>query len=218
MSRVHKYRSVNILVTWDAGRCLHIAECLSGLPAVFDTRRAPWIQPDRAPADTVAEIVERCPTGALHYERFDGGPAEIPDSRNVVLVAADGPLYAWGDLEIVTSQGTILLHDTRVALCRCGASQTKPFCDNSHWDIAFTAAGALRSNEVEKTGAPAADHRLRIMLTENGPLELNGSFELASEENDATFSGNRARLCRCGGSQNEPYCDETHRTNHFKSA
>jgi len=217
MTRSHKYRGQDILVTWESERCIHVAECLRGLPQVFDTGARPWVQPDRAAAQAVAEVVERCPSGALHYERRDGGPSEEPVARNVIRLSSDGPLYVSGDIEIVTPQGTVLLNDTRVALCRCGASQNKPFCDNMHWEVGFEAAGALGRDEAEEDPALASASRLRILTTENGPLELAGPFVIASEDGETAYAGNRAWLCRCGGSGNKPFCDETHRKNDFRT-
>lgn len=67
------YEGRSITVTFEAGRCRHAAECVRGLPEVFDTGRRPWIQPDNAAADRLAEVVTRCPSGALQYRRADGG-------------------------------------------------------------------------------------------------------------------------------------------------
>lgn len=64
-----RYTGADITVTFDAQVCRHAAECVRGLPAVFDTKARPWIQPDNATADEVAEVVARCPSGALQIER-----------------------------------------------------------------------------------------------------------------------------------------------------
>ncbi|MYX15646.1 hypothetical protein GTY67_20020 [Streptomyces sp. SID8374] len=66
------YEGRAITVTFEAARCRHAAECVRGLPEVFDTARRPWIRPDAADAGQVAEVVRRCPSGALRYERADG--------------------------------------------------------------------------------------------------------------------------------------------------
>lgn len=137
--RLHGYRGERIVVTYDAKRCIHARECVRGLPEVFDPGRRPWVNPGAADADAVAAVIARCPTGALHFERRDGGPAEAPPGANVVTVAADGPLYLRGDLRLVSPAGEVVLSDTRLALCRCGASADKPFCDGSHRRIGFTA-------------------------------------------------------------------------------
>ena len=107
------------------------AQCVFGLPDVFDPERKPWIEPDKAEADAIARVVARCPTGALHFERADGGPAEQPDVVNRVRAMRNGPLHVRGAIEIQLPDGTVI-RDTRVALCRCGGTQSPPFCDNSH--------------------------------------------------------------------------------------
>jgi uncharacterized Fe-S cluster protein YjdI len=63
------YSGLEVDVSYDADVCIHAAECVKGLPAVFDTKAHPWIQPDGAPADQVIAQVARCPSGALQIER-----------------------------------------------------------------------------------------------------------------------------------------------------
>ena len=67
------YRTESITVTFEVRRCLHAAECVHGLPEVFDPTKRPWIQPDRTTAERLAEVVRRCPSGALQYELVEGG-------------------------------------------------------------------------------------------------------------------------------------------------
>jgi uncharacterized Fe-S cluster protein YjdI len=63
------YAGRDVTVSYDPEVCTHAAECVRGLPAVFDTKRRPWIQPDGADAERVVEQVARCPSGALRIER-----------------------------------------------------------------------------------------------------------------------------------------------------
>lgn len=63
------YEGAEVTVSFDGARCEHAAECVHGLPAVFDTNRRPWIDPDGASADDVIEVVGRCPSGALRASR-----------------------------------------------------------------------------------------------------------------------------------------------------
>ena len=73
------YEGRDITVEYDAARCIHVAECVKGLPAVFDPNRRPWVDPDAATADEIAAVVRRCPTGALHYR--GGRDADRADHR-----------------------------------------------------------------------------------------------------------------------------------------
>lgn len=214
--QVKEYWSDDIVVTYEAGRCLHVAECLRGLPAVFDTRRRPWIQPANATADEVAEVVMRCPSGALHFQRKDGGPTETAPDIATVRVSARGPHYVHGDIELMLSDGGTL-RETRMALCRCGNSQNKPFCDNSHRATNFAAEGELGENEVRVLEGLDTGGKLRVTPRANGSLRIEGEFELQSADGRVVYRGNRVSLCRCGGSAKKPYCDGTHRTIGFQA-
>ena len=55
-------------------------------------------------------------------------------------VVKHGPLIVQGAVEMKDSYGTAYLTKHRMALCRCGASTTKPFCDGTHSKIGFQAA------------------------------------------------------------------------------
>lgn len=63
------YTGAEVDVSFDPDVCIHAAECVKGLPAVFDTKKRPWITPDGAPAEDVVAQVARCPSGALQIER-----------------------------------------------------------------------------------------------------------------------------------------------------
>jgi uncharacterized Fe-S cluster protein YjdI/CDGSH-type Zn-finger protein len=134
------YTSEAITVYYTARLCIHAAECVRGLPQVFDTSKKPWIEPSNAPADAVAEVIQRCPSGALQYERLDGGTTEPIPSEVTGTFAENGPLYLRGSLRLEDSEGKIIFEGPRVALCRCGASSNKPFCDRSHQGINFQAS------------------------------------------------------------------------------
>ena len=67
MSR-KSYVGAERTVSFDPEVCVHAAECVKGLPQVFDTNKRPWIQPDGATAAEVDAQVARCPSGALRIE------------------------------------------------------------------------------------------------------------------------------------------------------
>ena len=95
---------------------------------------------DAADAERVAEAVVTCPTGALHFRRLDGGPQEPEEEIPTVEPRPNGPLFVRGHMRIVAADGRLIREDTRLALCRCGASENKPFCDGSHRRIGFETA------------------------------------------------------------------------------
>ena len=57
-----------------------------------------------------------------------------------IAITKDGPLIVSGEVELKDSDGNTYPAKTRMALCRCGASTTKPFCDGTHSKIGFQAA------------------------------------------------------------------------------
>jgi putative methionine-R-sulfoxide reductase with GAF domain/uncharacterized Fe-S cluster protein YjdI len=76
MKRLQVYPAPGITVTFDPNVCIHSGVCVRSLPAVFDVRRARWIEADAASAVEVAETISRCPSGALQYYRnVDRDPA-----------------------------------------------------------------------------------------------------------------------------------------------
>jgi uncharacterized Fe-S cluster protein YjdI len=131
------YESGRIRVLWDASRCIHVGSCLRALPSVFDVRARPWIDLEGAPAEEVAAAVRTCPTGALRYQGLGDLPDETPDEPVSVEVRPNGPLFVRGRVQITRPGGEVVSDEVRVALCRCGASQSKPLCDNSHRLIGF---------------------------------------------------------------------------------
>ncbi|HEX8679212.1 MAG TPA: CDGSH iron-sulfur domain-containing protein [Chthoniobacterales bacterium] len=55
-------------------------------------------------------------------------------------IIKNGPLIVKGEVELRDSEGSRYPAEKRIALCRCGASTEKPFCDGTHSKIGFQAA------------------------------------------------------------------------------
>jgi CDGSH-type Zn-finger protein len=67
----------------------------------------------------------------------------------VIKVRENGPYLVRGPVTLTDADGNpYTIEDENVALCRCGGSQTKPFCDGSHRTNGFTAAQRAVSNEA----------------------------------------------------------------------
>jgi uncharacterized Fe-S cluster protein YjdI/CDGSH-type Zn-finger protein len=136
------YRGRDIEVSFDLDQCIHIGECVRRMPAVFALQRRPWVAPDGASADDVAALVERCPSGALQYRRLDGGAEEHGPEPATLTPMRNGPLLVRGRIEVRREDGTLEVLP-RATLCRCGGSQSKPFCDNTHLRNGFRAPGEV---------------------------------------------------------------------------
>ena len=55
-------------------------------------------------------------------------------------IIKNGPYIVNGQVELKDAEGNVYPAKQRMALCRCGASTTKPFCDGTHSKIGFQAA------------------------------------------------------------------------------
>lgn len=212
--KVYKYEGKDIIVEYSLKRCIHAAECVKGLTAVFDPNKKPWVEPDAASADELAAVIERCPTGALHYKRLDGGPAEETPKQNLIRIGEDDCLYLHGDFEIAIQDDAV--RDSRVALCRCGLSKNKPFCDNSHKEGGFKDIGALGT-----TGAAIDTNQsvgtVKLTLAENGPILIQGEVEIQDATGNSSVRVAKGALCRCGASKNKPFCDGAHKDIGFEA-
>ncbi len=103
---------------------------------------------------------------------------------------------------------------TRAALCRCGESKNKPFCDNSHESAGFKDYGAIgdTGQPNSETGGPLA-----IKCAKDGPLLVKGNLTLSGGSGRDSWSGKQVALCRCGASENKPFCDGAHKKVGFSS-
>jgi uncharacterized Fe-S cluster protein YjdI/CDGSH-type Zn-finger protein len=153
--QVKVYQASGVQVRYDARRCRHSAACVQGAPEVFDPQARPWIQPEKADPEKIAEVVGRCPTGALHF-LLAGGEPEQPERPTVISPTPDGPLLVRGDLRISGPWGSA--REVRAALCRCGSSGNKPFCDGSHerigWRDGVTRQDGATRQEGQEVGEP----------------------------------------------------------------
>ena len=209
-TRVDEVAGAGIAVRFDAKRCIHARACVLGRPAVFRGGvDGQWIFPDEAPAETVAAVAQQCPSGAITYRRVDGGPDEGPPAANVVRLRENGPLAVVADLRLGDEPAQI-----RATLCRCGASQRKPYCDGSHLTSGCVATGepaARSSSPLSERSGP-----LRVRATPNGPLQLEGNVEVVSGTGRTLSRTQACALCRCGASATKPFCDGSHARVGFK--
>lgn len=62
-------------VSFDAAVCQHAAECVRGMPGIYDTGKRPWISTDEVDtpelADEFRKVTRRCPTGALQLHEHE---------------------------------------------------------------------------------------------------------------------------------------------------
>jgi uncharacterized Fe-S cluster protein YjdI len=121
--------------------CSHAEECVKNLPSVFRLDSKPWINPDGTNVHEIIDTIGRCPSGALSYSMNGVEYRDPEEQRNpTVTVLKNGPYYITGGIELIGEniqfgEGASKEHYT---LCRCGASENKPFCDGEHRKIDFS--------------------------------------------------------------------------------
>ena len=193
-----------LAIVYEGKRCIHARHCVLDAPGVFLANTpGDWIFPDAASVETLVGVARACPSGAIRYQRLDGGPEEAAPLVNAARIRENGPLAIHASIELAGREPMF-----RATLCRCGASKNKPFCDGSHAAAGFTATG----EPATVTAEPLArrDGPLQITPRKDGPLVVRGSLELCAGTGRIVSRLTSAALCRCGGSKNKPFCDGTH--------
>lgn len=128
-----------------------------------------------------------------------------------IEVLDDRPLMAEGLDKLDNSTGEELELRKKVALCRCGESKNKPYCDGSHKRVGF----ASRVEKDAPRGSEKKSGTKEVKVTENGPYEVHGCVGLEVKDIIGLSQDEPYYLCRCGASNNKPFCDGSHKAVNF---
>jgi uncharacterized Fe-S cluster protein YjdI len=192
------YGAPEVTVFYDRGRCRHYAECVRGLPQVFDPTRRPWIRAELADAQAVAEVVRRCPTGALHYRLLAAEP-EAPTRPTIITRDPAGPLLVRGDLVLDTPEGRFPRPEPRcvpAAAPRISPSVTAPAASTP----APPAAPGTRGQQTARSLEPGAAGQLTMRL--GWSLRAPGRLGTRAEHRGRRRCGGAGEPSRRGGRQN----------------
>ena len=130
--------------------------------------------------------------------------------KTTIQCAPDGPLLIRGLQKLVGIDGAELPMGKSVALCRCGASENKPFCDGKHAPAGFSDADARPAEG--KSASPAKGGPSECCAFDGGPVAVRGDVDVKGFEAE----GDELYLCRCGASSNKPFCDGSHKAAGFQ--
>lgn len=134
-------------IVWKPDLCQHSGNCFGNLPEVFNPRINPWVKPENASSSELLSVVRACPSGALSVlgdnpvEESDQEPEVLGKSSKggvkdagavMVKVTKGGPYMITGVITVKHHDGSVSERNSVTALCRCGQSKKKPFCDGSH--------------------------------------------------------------------------------------
>ena len=128
--------------------------------------------------------------------------------ENRVKILENGPLLCTGEIEVCAADGYVFGKGSDIALCRCGESRNRPFCDGSHKEAGFENDGiivGLSADELEGDGPLVITVRNNSMLVAKGPMTI-----VCADESCAA-TRNKAAFCRCGHSASKPFCDGSHK-------
>jgi CDGSH-type Zn-finger protein/uncharacterized Fe-S cluster protein YjdI len=202
----------DLTLIYEGKKCIHSRFCVTWGPKVFIANvKGPWINPDAMSTEALTEIAHVCVSGAIRYKRKDGGPDEAPPPVNLVSVREGGPYAIRADIRLDGAPAV----SHRLTLCRCGASKNKPFCDGSHHEVNFAASGEPPTGKADML--PVRNGPLAIDPLTDGPLQVRGNMEIISGTGRVVARMESARLCRCGASNNKPFCDGSHARVNFRS-
>lgn len=136
------YKNDDITVVWEPSKCIHSALCFNGLPRVFNPRKKPWITMEGSTSEAIIHQISKCPSGALSVKKNDeiegNQNKEIENQQSIkIKVTSGGPYLVEGVFNIEYADGVQRMTNQVTALCRCGQSSKKPFCDGSHRSHSF---------------------------------------------------------------------------------
>jgi CDGSH-type Zn-finger protein/uncharacterized Fe-S cluster protein YjdI len=209
-ARLDVAEAPGIVLRFEGRRCIHSRHCVLEAPEVFRANTpGAWIHPEATTVEHCVRVAQHCPSGAITYERRDGGLQEAAPAVNVVRVRENGPYAVHAAMELPGGR------ELRATLCRCGQSKRKPYCDGSHSTAGFTATGEPATRASEPLAG--RDGPLTITPLRDGPLQLSGNVEICSGTGRTVFRTQSARLCRCGASETKPFCDGSHARVGFRS-
>jgi uncharacterized Fe-S cluster protein YjdI len=142
---VKEFSNGEVTVFWKSDLCIHSANCLIRLPEVFNSKKKPWINIHASNSKDIMKAVDTCPSRALTYLKSTKfvtskprATAKMKPKFARIQILRNGPALVTGNFIVRDAKKKkIQIENEVVALCRCGGSKKKPFCDGSHQKIGF---------------------------------------------------------------------------------
>ena len=134
------------------------------------------------------------------------GTKRVPkrlDVANELLVTNGGPLRMSGNITLISEDGSVT-HSNNLTLCRCGASKSKPTCDDQHLEVEFFDSGAI--GQLSDWMPVNRPQTITVTCVKNGPLKFRGYLRIYNKKGQECITMSGA-LCRCGKSSKKPFCD-----------
>jgi CDGSH-type Zn-finger protein len=142
--RMRVFPGDGVEMTDDPSLCTHVGFCTNRRTHVWQLIGE---TEDEAVREQLLRMLDLCPSGRLGHRSAPDAAEDEPELGPSVAAVRDGPLWVRGGVEVVGADGVAYERRNRVALCRCGHSRNKPFCDGSHVDVGFRDPEAQRHAE-----------------------------------------------------------------------
>ena len=128
---IQEYKGEKLTITFNRSICSGAANCVQQLPEVFSVKGSTaWISPDEADLESIIQTIKTCPSGALSYTINDKVNIDSRTTSKISIIK-DGPYYVEA-IDFKHRAVPTNFAPTKYALCRCGLSKNKPYCDYSH--------------------------------------------------------------------------------------
>ncbi|GAA4823814.1 (4Fe-4S)-binding protein [Algivirga pacifica] len=140
-NKTKEYKKDGLVIVWKPEKCIHSGVCVKMLPKVYNPKGRPWITPEHASISELKNQIDQCPSGALSYYMSNQSSSENTmeqlEKEKKVEIMKNGPIIVHGPCSIIKNGEEIKSASKTTALCRCGASGNKPYCDGSHARVNF---------------------------------------------------------------------------------
>jgi glutamate synthase domain-containing protein 2/uncharacterized Fe-S cluster protein YjdI len=173
------YIGRGITIHDDRGICSHAGFCTNELPSVFRMREEPWIDPDAEDVEKIISTIRKCPSGALSYTVDETLYDNFSEQPNIQAIA-EGPYYVSGSISFDKEEE--LASKEHYALCRCGHSKNKPFCNGEHWYVGFDDTGLIREpqHQIHKKPEEIGENEQIFELARSGKSKNTAMSTLRS--------------------------------------
>lgn len=132
-------------------------------------------------------------------------------NKGTITIRPDGPYRVEGGVPLEGPDGTPYELKPAYSLCRCGKSSNKPYCDATHKECGFVGAETADPGSSAEAAGDAGEVEASVVrVVRDGPYEVFGAPKLTYSDGRICEERSFYRLCRCGASNNKPFCDDTH--------
>lgn len=127
------YEGKDISITFNRSICSGAAQCVEKYSHIYSSEGSTdWIFPDKGNSEEIKQSIINCPSGALSFQINQKQSSGETYEKSRIDIVKKGPLHIKGDITLEGISFSTNANKQKYSLCRCGASQNKPFCDYSH--------------------------------------------------------------------------------------